>query len=249
MPLHGLYERERPRILAAVLFHRLVDPLGGGVIGLRIIGRHLAVFGAVLLHELHVLRRVERRAVHERGDVADHLVAHRGQDEFVVVGAAAEDRLFEAGRADLLGELQRHRPHHQREDGIDVALDRRDVGPEILGSDRRPDLLHDLAAAVLECLLEAAERFVTEGIIGGDGGDPLVALLAGPLPERMRRAATARRSAAPCRDIFRNRADQDHRRSRSSRCRASSPGWRPAPARNPLSPARRRPACAPCPTG
>ena len=64
-------------------------------------------------------------------------------------------------------------------------LMRRDVGPEILGADRRPDFLHDLAAAVLEGLLEAAERFVAEGIIGGDGADPLVALLAGPLPERM----------------------------------------------------------------
>ena len=66
-------------------------------------------------------------------------------------------------------------------------LMRRDVGAEILGADRRPDLLHDLAAAILERLLEAAERLVTEGIVGGDGGDPLVALLAGPLPERMAR--------------------------------------------------------------
>ena len=182
---HGLDELERPRIVAAVLLHRLVDPLRGGVVGLRVVGRHLAVFGAVLFHELRILRRIERRAVHERRDVADHLVAHGGQDELVIAGAAGEDRLLVSGGAQLLGELQRHRPHHQREDGVDVGLERRDVGPEVLGADRRPDLLHDLAAAVLERLLEAAERFVAEGIVGRDGSDPLVALLARPLPERM----------------------------------------------------------------
>src|SRR5262245_64977840 len=103
------------------------------------------------------------------------------------MGAAAEYRYFEAGRPQLFGELQGHRAHHQGEDGIDIGLDRRDVGTEVLGADRRPDFLHDLAAAVLERLLEAACCLVTKCIVGGDEADPFVALLAGPVAKRMSR--------------------------------------------------------------
>ena len=175
------------RELAVVLLDDLVDHLGGRVVALRIVGRHLAVLGAVGLHERGVLRRVERRAVLQRGDVADDLVAHRGQHEFVIARAAADHRLLVAGRLQLLGELQRHRSDHQREDRVGVVLDGRDVGPEVLGAERRPDLLDDLAAAGLERALEAADHLVAEGIVGADGDDLLVALLAGPLAERMAR--------------------------------------------------------------
>ena len=182
---HQIDERKRARELAAGLLDRRVDPLRGRVIGLRIIRGHLAELRAVLLHEGLVLRGVDCGAVHECRDVADDLIAHMGQDELVIAGAAADDRLLVAGPAQLLGELQRHRADHQREDGVGVALDLRDIGPEILGADRRPELLDDLAAAILEGLLEAAERLVAERVVGGDGDDFLVALIAGPLAERM----------------------------------------------------------------
>src|SRR6185503_11680 len=64
-------------------------------------------------------------------------------------------------------------------------FDRRDKWPEILGAERRPDLLDDLATAILERFLEAADGFVAECVVGGDRDDLLVALVAGPLAERV----------------------------------------------------------------
>src|SRR5581483_7039502 len=58
---------------------------------------------------------------------------------------------------------------------------------EILGAERRPDLLNHLSAAMLECLLEAADHLVAKRIVRTNGGDLLVALLASPLSERMAR--------------------------------------------------------------
>jgi hypothetical protein len=84
-------------------------------------------------------------------------------------------------------ELQRHRPDHQREDRVRVGLDGRQVRAEVLGAERRPDLLDDLAAALLERLLEAAHHLVAERVVGGDHRDLLVALLAGPFAERVAR--------------------------------------------------------------
>ena len=87
----------------------------------------------------------------------------------------------------MLGKLQRHRPDHQREHRVGIGLEGRDIGPEVLGAERRPDLLDDLAAAILERLLKAADRLIAERIIGADGDDLLVSLVAGPLAERMMR--------------------------------------------------------------
>src|SRR5689334_6373952 len=103
--LHDLDELLGARELAAGLLHHLVDPFGGGVVGLRIVRRHLVVLGAIGLDERRVLRRVDRGAVHQRRDVADHLVAHRRQHELVVAGAAADHRLLVASRRELLREL------------------------------------------------------------------------------------------------------------------------------------------------
>ncbi len=122
-----------------------------------------------------------------RRNVGDDLVAHEGQGELVIIGAAAENDRLVAGRAQLLGELQGHRSDHQREDRVDVGFDARNVWPEILGAERYPHFLHDLAAAILEGLLEPANLLVPEGVVGADRGDTLIALLASPLPERMGR--------------------------------------------------------------
>ncbi len=48
-----------------------------------------------------------------------------------------------------------------------------------------PELLHDLPAPFGEHLGETAALFVAEGVILADGGDLLVALLQGPIAERM----------------------------------------------------------------
>jgi len=117
--------------------------------------------------------------------VTDHFVAHRRQHEFVITRATADDGLLVTGGRQLLGELQRHGPDHEREDRVGVLPDGRDVGPEVLGAERWPDLLDDLSAAGLERALETTDDLVAESIIGADRGDLLVALLAGPLPKRM----------------------------------------------------------------
>lgn len=81
--------------------------------------------------------------------------------------------------------MQRHGTDRQGEDRIGVALYRRDVWLEVLGAERRPNLLHDLAAAILKGLLEATDGFIAEGIIGTDHDDFLVALIASPSSKRM----------------------------------------------------------------
>ena len=118
-----------------------------------------------------------------RRNVGDDLVAHEGQGELVIIGAAAENDRLIAGRAQLLGELQGHRSDHQREDRVDVGLDARNVRTEVLGAERHPVFLHNLTAAILEGLLESANLLVPEGVIGADRGDALIALLASPLPD------------------------------------------------------------------
>src|SRR5215831_13040043 len=151
-----LHELLGARELAVVLLHDLVDHLRAGVVGLRVIRRHLAEFRAILLHEGFVLWVLQRGAVLQRRDVADHFIAHGRQHELVIARPAADHRLLVAGGRELLGELQRHGPDHEREDRIGVLPQRRDVGPEGLSADRRPDLLHDLPAAGLEGALETA---------------------------------------------------------------------------------------------
>ncbi len=85
----------------------------------------------------------------------------------------------------MLDELCRHRADHQRHHRVGVRLDRRDERPEVLGAERRPDLLNNLAAAILKRLLEAADDLVAEGVVRRDRDDLFVALIACPLAKRM----------------------------------------------------------------
>src|SRR5262244_600559 len=57
--------------VALIVLDDLVDHLRRRVVGLRVIRRHLAELGAIFLHERLVLRRFQRGAVLQRGDVAD----------------------------------------------------------------------------------------------------------------------------------------------------------------------------------
>src|SRR4029077_8680380 len=72
-------------------------------------------------------------------------------------------------------------------DSVGIAVNRRKVGPEILRAERRPDFLDDLAAAILEPLLEGANRLIPRGIVRADGGNPLIALVASPLTKHVMR--------------------------------------------------------------
>src|SRR5262249_15969691 len=58
-----LHELLGTRELAVVLLHDLVDHLRAGIVGLRVIRRHLAELRAILLHEGFVLRVLQRGAV------------------------------------------------------------------------------------------------------------------------------------------------------------------------------------------
>src|SRR5215469_9766023 len=179
------------RKVAFVVLDDLVDHLRRRVVGLRIIRGDLAVLRAVFPYEGFVLRRFQRGAVLQRGHVTDHFVAHGRQHELVVARPAADHRFLVARGRELLGELQRHGTDHEREDGVGVLPQCRDVRTEVLGADRRPDLLDDLPAAGLECPLETADDLIAERIVGADRRDLLVALVAGPLPEWMARLRAA----------------------------------------------------------
>src|SRR5262245_4739013 len=178
-----LHELLGARPFAAALLQDRMDHEACGVGRLGEIRRHLAVLLPVLRDKRRVLRGVQGRAVLQHRDVANDLIAHGRQRELVVAGAAADHRLLVARRRQLLGKLQRHRPDHQREDGVGVLLYGGNERPEIDGSERWPDLLDDLAAALFERPLETPDGLVAEGVVGRDRYDALVSLLTGPLSE------------------------------------------------------------------
>src|SRR5262245_48696560 len=156
---------------------RLVDPASGRVAGLRVVRRHLAILLSVLGHEALVDRSVDGGAVDEGTDPPDGLVAQRGQDELVERRAAADERQLgpKPGVLVLLGETERRDRRHQREDRVGVAPDLAQVGREVRGVERGPQLLDYLAAGLLEALLETAHLLPPEGVVHGDGHDLFVA--------------------------------------------------------------------------
>ena len=60
-------------------------------------------------------------------------------------------------------------------DRIEIGLELRDVGAVVGRVERREQLLHHLAAVILEYALEAGDVFVTEGEVVGDHRDALEA--------------------------------------------------------------------------
>ena len=126
---------------------------------------------------------------------ADHRLVGR------VHRAEHRDLAFQAEARELLDEARRVRAGLHREHGIDLHVgDLTEIGAEIRGVQRMPELLHDLAAAFGEDLGKAAALLVTEGVILADGRDALVALLERPVAERMREGA--RRIAGDPHDIL-----------------------------------------------
>src|SRR3989442_2741178 len=172
--------------LAADGLDRLHDPPGVGVARLGVVRGDLAGLGLEALGELLVHRLVEGRRVVERADGAERLVAHLGQHRLVDRGAVGKQRhaRLQAGVLVLLDELQRQLPEEDGEDGVGVPLDLSQERREVVGVQRRPDLLDDLPAILLEGLLEPADGFPSEGVVGADGGDlAVLRVLVDPVTE------------------------------------------------------------------
>src|SRR5262249_56458755 len=104
--------------------------------------------------ERGVPRRTAPRRIPAAGHDAERLVTHLLQDALVRGRHAAEDRQLHAVFAILLEEAKAVRAGETGVDRIDVGLDLRDVRAVVGHVERRPELLHHLAARVFENALE-----------------------------------------------------------------------------------------------
>ena len=103
---------------------------------------------------------------------ADRLVAEALEQRVVARRPAAQDRQLEPGVPVLLHEAQRVRSGEALDDGVDAA-DLGEIRRVVGRHDRRPQLLHDPSARILEDPLEAAHLLVAEGEVVGDGDHAL----------------------------------------------------------------------------
>src|SRR2546422_510487 len=87
-----------------------------------------------------------------------------------VPAADQGDPAFEPCVGVLTHEAQRVVPGASGVDGVHVALEPRDVRGEVRGAERRPELLHDLTARLLEGPLKGAATLVAEGPVLEAGG-------------------------------------------------------------------------------
>src|SRR6185312_3810260 len=174
--------------LAARGLERLLEEEAGKI------GPHavIAGVGAIGLaegcHELLVVRRVDRGAVPAGRDHPHRLVAHALQHALIDRGHAGEHRdlSLEAVFLVLLQEAQAVGAGEPGIDAVDVALDLGDERAVVGGVQGRPQLLHDLAAGILEGALEARCALLAIGEVVGDHRHALhVQLFGGIVAERM----------------------------------------------------------------
>src|SRR5713226_7628487 len=178
--------------VAADQLRGLVDPARARVTGLREVRRHLAILLAVVRHELPVGRRVDRGAEHEGRDVAESLVAEVGKDGLVHDHRTSDHReLPVETRVPVLGrEAERGRYGQDNEVRVGLALDLAEIGCQIVGAERCPQLLDNLAPRLLEAPLEPTYHLVPEGVVASEHRDLLVAQgLRHVRPEGVRRLA------------------------------------------------------------
>src|SRR5216683_930928 len=158
------------------------------VAALGVVRRHLLVLRLVGLGEFSVRGRGEGGGVVQRGDDAQHLIAHGAEHVLVGEGPAADQRqlALEARLRVLLGEAERVGAREDAVDSVDIPAQLGQVGREIGGIERGPELLDDLAAGVLEGALEAARHLPAEGEVVADHRDLAVAqIVVDPLAERL----------------------------------------------------------------
>jgi hypothetical protein len=126
------------------------------------------------------------------------------------VAAADQGNLaLEPGVLVLAGEAQRVVAGAGEVDRVHIALESGDVRREVGRSERRPELLHDLAARFLERALERGAALVAERPVLADHRDLLVLhRVVGVLAERMPGLAGRPpgaddvRAPAPLREVF-----------------------------------------------
>jgi len=103
-----------------------------------------------------------------------------------VPAADQGDPAFEPCVGVLPHEAQRVVPGAGGVDGVHVALEPRDVRREVRGAERRPELLHDLTARLLEGPLKGAAALMAEGPVLADHRDlPVLQRLVHPPAERV----------------------------------------------------------------
>src|SRR6266852_5598563 len=173
---HGLHERG---LVLDVAFQRLQGrfehrgfDVGRGGIEPRVV----APVDAEVRDEALVDRILDLRRVPAGGDDTEGLVTHVAQHRFVERSHAADDRdlASEAVLVELPEEAEAVRARETEEDAVNVGLELGDIGPVVGNCERREQLLHDLAARVLEHALEAGAHLVPIGDVVGDRQHALV---------------------------------------------------------------------------
>src|SRR6266545_3179289 len=197
----------------------------------RVIRGDLLELGLVGLGELAVGRGGEGRRVVERRDDAQDLVAHGAEHVLVGEGAAADQGqlALEARVRVLLGEAQGVGAGKDGIDRVHVPSELGEVGREVRGVERRPELLDHLTARLLERAVEARRHFPAEGEVIADDRDLSIAeIVIDPLAEGMGglRAAPADandvRAALALGDVFRGDDGEDGRHLLAVRVRRDS---------------------------
>ena len=181
---------ERGLVLEPALdaFHRLLEPQARGVgAGGVEAGRHL-VLALDRFDKAPVVRRVAVHRVPARRVHAERLVAHILEDAFVDESRVPEERQLQPV---LLVGAQETQGVAAREAGVDavhVGLELADEGAIVGHVERRPELLYDTAATVLEHAVEARGALVAVGEVVRDHRDALkLELLRGVVAERVHR--------------------------------------------------------------
>ena len=214
--------------LAVDRLDRFHDPARVGVAGLPVVGGHLAHLGLERLGEFLVGGIVEGGRVVQRRVDAQRLVTHLRQHRLVGDGAVAEEGKLglESRLRVLLHELERAAAEEDGEDGVGIPLDLGEERGEVRGVQGHPDLLHDLAALLLEGALEASHRLPAEGVVEGDHGDLLVLEVLGhPFPESVHGlAAVPARPHHPLRGLALGQVIGGHDRVRGGDLRAVREG-------------------------
>src|SRR5499427_5036854 len=180
-PARGIGERHAPqgldelfavvrlpaRLLEGGLRHHSVDVEPGGVGP-----RDVAVLAHHPVDELLVARGVDVVRVEVARDHADRLVPEGLQQGVVTRGRTGHHGESEPLILVLLHELQRIRPREALNDRVGAA-DLHDVRRVVRRHQRRPQLLRDPPARILEDPLEAPHLLVAECEVVGEGDEAL----------------------------------------------------------------------------
>src|SRR5215831_1457656 len=158
--------------LAVHRLRGLGDPAARAVHDGGEVGGRPSHLGRRELHEDLVGGIRQGRAPEQHAYDAHGLVAHAAERALVRHHASADEgRLgLEPRLTVLLDEAHGLSRHEHRAHRVHVLLDLGEIRGEVERVEGHPELLHDLASAILEHALEAADLLVSDGVVHGDGG-------------------------------------------------------------------------------